>query len=711
MTEISSDTPYEIYLNTTQMCFLIENQFAHDPALHDFGPSQVNKITTADMAAGRIQAVISKMFPEQKQNIEQNTYIKTGGAPPEHDLSQENMYLIEKLLNNDCFGNDTYLQIDTTFNIIDIITIDFSTIFNLIHNQIVGYAPGYVFTKNNSYNPFEFTYEKISDFHEFQSDINIKINDTQQNYKLPEPFTSPIQCEPGTLLIKDGIPFIKYNKLLPIIAPTQAYSVFRQNLFIRIHINASIVSNYLTVKSLIRNTNYKIYLENILLGQEQRYKYIYSQSYSQALKLLYQYTDQQIAKVSENMTIVDQQILEQQCKDFYINLSKNIEIQKTHLEQALAVRLAEAAAAAEAVAAAAAAADSRNLQLMSQLITGIFNSQDQNYITLKDKIKSIALCIDPLILLYNKVTYCEQLQCSEVLPDVEISHFTCRIENLDTSALIAKLIFKDIDFSNLNKQKIILNYYNETIINYCELSYDYIEQKYENFPKEIAYWALKRLLELGLLELNWEAEDEKNQNLIKSLMGLKDTQNITEVTKAEENGNAIILNVVIRVLSLYGIDVQNQEQLNKQIGEIFNFNEADWKLQLAYSNTFNGTYILIMKLALQIMQNQYVWKDMCYSLKETYSEKFFIILPDNLNDLSNYSNIIKIKTIIDSFLTEINDNLSDAETMAEDYNEVISLKYDNQYSHEQRLEILNMLIDNIPDFQDINTTKTANLFI
>ena len=706
MTEISYNKPYEIYLNTTRMCFLIENQFAHDPALHDFGPSQVNKITTADMAAGRIEAVISKMFPDQKQNLEQHTYIKTGGAPPEHDLSQENMYLIEKLLNNDCFGNDTYLQIDTTFNIIDIITIDFSTIFNLIHNQIVGYAPGYVFTKNNSYNPFEFTFQNISDFYEFQSDINIKINYTPQNYTLPKPFTSPIQCEPGILLIKDDITFIKYNKLLPIIeTKPEVYQIFKKNLLKRIHINASIVSNYLTVKSLIRNTNYKIYLENILLGHEERYKYIiYSQSYSQALKLLYQYNDQQIQANIESMLIVDQKILEQHCKDFYKSLYENIGIQnQEQLNEIFNFNEADW---------------KLQLPIISQLITEIFKPQDQYYITLKNSIKSIALCIDPLILLYNKVTYCEQVQCSAVLPDEEISHFTCRIENLDTSELIAKLIFKDEGFSKLNEEKIILNYYNETIINYCKLSYNYIEQEYEKFPKEIAYWALKRLLELGLLELNWEAkdelelgllelnweaEDEKNQNLIKSLMRLKDTQNITEVTQAEENGNAIINNVVIRVLSLYDVDVdlQNQEQLN----EIFNFNEADWKLQLAYSNTFNGTYILIMKLALQIMQNHYVWENMCYNLKETYSEKFFIILPDNPHDLSNYYNIIKIKTIIDSFLTEINNNLSDAETMAADYNEGISLEYDNQYSHEQRLEILNMLIDNIPDFEDINETK------
>ena len=52
--------PHEILLSKEQMAFFVLNTFAHDPALHDFGPSKKSNVDTGDMAGSRQYAVLSK---------------------------------------------------------------------------------------------------------------------------------------------------------------------------------------------------------------------------------------------------------------------------------------------------------------------------------------------------------------------------------------------------------------------------------------------------------------------------------------------------------------------------------------------------------------------------------------------------------------------------------------------------------------------------
>ena len=165
-----ANRPYEVLLNTEQMCFLVENQFGHDPALHDWGPTTAN---TGDMAGKRINEVFQQN-PHLVQNGGSNQVSTELVQATNSDVIGMDQFLKQGV---GCTAEDMYVRLNLqTFEVTDVIMLDRTSIRVLIESggNILGYAPGYVHTTDGTYPPFNFEYAVVENKIGFAHQVRVE---------------------------------------------------------------------------------------------------------------------------------------------------------------------------------------------------------------------------------------------------------------------------------------------------------------------------------------------------------------------------------------------------------------------------------------------------------------------------------------------------------------------------------------------------------
>jgi hypothetical protein len=249
--------PHEILLSKEQMAFFVMNTFAHDPALHDFGPSKKSNIDTGDMAGSRLEAVHRS-----------NPHFVKGGQSggtiiPEDILAAD----VNALFSDECTKKNIMIKMDAAGkNVEDVLMIDIQTALspiNLIQNRgqnIVGLAPGYVHFLDRTYTPFEFS---------------IKVNQQQDRSILctysavhdAATRTIVVSSDSDKIIQVDGSIYHSFSNFTSTADQDRMKEIIIANY-------EDVLMSYINLKTLIKVSEYGEYLQAALYGNSERYDLI-----------------------------------------------------------------------------------------------------------------------------------------------------------------------------------------------------------------------------------------------------------------------------------------------------------------------------------------------------------------------------------------------------------------------------------------------------
>lgn len=493
------DKPYEVLLNTEQMCFFTENQFGHDPGLHDWGPNAPN---TGDMAGARINQVF-----QQNPHLAQN-----GGGQINIEQIQATNDSIINYGDTGCAGQDTYVELTieggNVTDVIDVIILDRATITTLTETQgnVVGYAPGYVHTRDGTYPPFNFEYGGIAANNYYQ--FGQTVTSSEANFRRTLEINAqdiqdgPFQIARGNYLIityqQEGAEpikkqFINLKGLVTTLPEAQLQGIMKtvQSRY------GDIVASYINTNTLTKYENYRNYLESGILGSENRFNLIVTQD-NNAYEAFNHYLGLPKTVRNYNNPPVPYETLVAQTHHFQESLYQLINSQIITASQQQGF--------------------SAVYSILQPIIINVASQAIPAFRDIQGKLKTYATMLEPLIVINNNFETClpAEYKCKPSLkPDI-VGGFSCKVDDLSVNTLASKLCLNTLPDLNLppgltevtedlakpilqygNDRMYVLNAFTTTV----NLVNDQAMEIVKGLPEQYqAYWCLLRLSSMEILE-------------------------------------------------------------------------------------------------------------------------------------------------------------------------------------------------------------------
>ena len=496
---MATTRPYEVLLNTEQMCFFTENQFGHDPGLHDWGPNAPN---TGDMAGARINQVF-------QQNP---SYAQNGGGQINIEQIQATNDSIINYHDTGCAGQDTYVELTieggTVTDVTDVIMLDRATITTLTETQgnVVGYAPGYVHTRDGTYPPFNFEYvgalaNKYYQFGQnvtssevnFQRTLEINAEDIQDGAFLirrGDHLKVTYQQEGGGPIQKQFLNFKGLVATLPV-AQLQGIMKTIQSRY------GDIVASYTNTNTLTKYENYRNYLESGILGSENRFNLIVTQDNNAYEAFNYYLGLPKTVRNYNNPPVAYETLVTQthQFQDILYQLINSQIIEASKQPGFTAV-----------------------YSILQPIIINVASQAVRVFREIQGHLKTYATMLEPLIVINNNFETClpAEYKCKPSLkPDI-VGGFSCKVEDLSVKTLASKLCLNTLPNLNLprgitevteelaepilqygNDRMFVLNAFTQAVNVVNDQAMEIVKGLPEQYQ---AYWCLLRLSSMEILE-------------------------------------------------------------------------------------------------------------------------------------------------------------------------------------------------------------------
>ena len=679
-----ANRPYEVLLNTEQMCFLVENQFGHDPALHDWGPTTAN---TGDMAGKRINEVFQQN-PHLVQNGGSNQVSTELVQATNSDVIGMDQFLEQGV---GCTAEDMYVRLNLqTFEVTDVIMLDRTSIRVLIESggNILGYAPGYVHTTDGTYPPFNFEYAVVENKIGFAHQVRVEgepqpiqriiyINIEAVQY----PEAQSLSLDPGNLLTVEFVGqryyYINLKGIGPALNEQQLQLIIGQ-LQSRY---GDILASYINTNTQTKYENYRNYLESGILGSETRFNLLQKQDQQVVEKMInLLQLDQQLAQ-APRPTGVPLATIRNGTHQFFEAFTQNVAYQLgANLEDFEANVNVDSPQGAN--------------ELMGK-VTTITNPLINMYKELEVALKTFAIMLEPIIITYNGTKSClpNELRCKPILQPTEAGGFSCRVEDLSVNTLVSKLCLNTLpqlqpDSGSADNIEDVINSFLKifnVFTNSVNLINNLTIQFLSTLPEPMqAYWCLLRISELGLVQ--W--------------VGPASSQNPYKLTE---------LGAYLSVKPLNDIPPNMNEVIKQQLQDaIKQYNTAN--PESAFTETVNN-YIIIKRLL--ETANGTSWNNpesnVCNEIAGYFGKAIFVVnKPIQQNDQASLirsvvddaispesinitRNIMKMNSVVNNFKITLNEILAKLQSAVDNENEANEMKEERLLTEMQHSQLLSTL--------------------